>query len=220
MSHDTSMPSGAAAPQTTDDSRGLELRKRCAQLFGRFGIKSLSMDDLAEHLACSKKTLYKHFQDKRDLVSKALHWHLDGLEAEMEETMGGEGNAIDLALREMEKKHKMLSSINSTVLFDLKKYYPRVFEATHARRCNMVRRVVTHNVARGMEQGLYRSDLDVDAVADLHLALVEDMVHQAENGTLSRPLADHFKALFTYHIRGIASAEGVAYLETHRLTTS
>ena len=114
----------------------------------------------------------------------------------------------------------MLSAINSTVLFDLKKYYPKVFEATHARRRSMIRRVVVHNVTRGMEQGMYRADLNVDAVADLHLALVEDMVRQAENGTLSRPLAEHFKALFTYHIRGIASAEGVAYLETQRLTTS
>ena len=202
------------------DERGLELRNRCTQLFGRFGIKAMSMDDLAGHLACSKKTLYKYFSDKRDLVSQALHSHLDGLEAQMGDLMNGEGNAIDLALREMENKHKMLSAINSTVLFDLKKYYPKVFEATHARRRNMIRRVVVHNVTRGMEQGMYRSDLNVDAVADLHLALVEDMVRQAENGTLSRPLAEHFKALFTYHIRGIASAEGVAYLETQRLTTS
>ena len=209
---------------TTDpkqlDPRGLELRNRCTQLFGRFGIKAMSMDDLAGHLACSKKTLYKYFTDKRDLVSQALHSHLDGLEARMDDVMHGEGNAIDLALREMENKHKMLSAINSTVLFDLKKYYPKVFEATHARRRNMIRRVVVHNVTRGMEQGMYRADLNVDAVADLHLALVEDMVRQAENGTLARPLAEHFKALFTYHIRGIASAEGVAYLETKRLTSS
>jgi len=200
------------------DERGLELRDRCAALFGRFGIKALSMDDLAGQLACSKKTLYKYFSDKRDLVSKALHGHLDGLEAQMAEVMHGEGNAIDLALREMENKHQMLAAINSTVLFDLKKYYPKVFEATHARRKNMIRRVVVHNVTRGMEQGMYRADLNVEAVADLHLALVEDMVRQAENGTLARPLAEHFKALFTYHIRGIASAEGVAYLETQRLS--
>ena len=200
-------PSYVAENDAALDERGLELRDRCAALFGRFGIKALSMDDLAGQLACSKKTL-----------SKALHGHLDGLEAQMAEVMHGEGNAIDLALREMENKHQMLSAINSTVLFDLKKYYPKVFEATHARRKNMVRRVVVHNVTRGMEQGMYRADLNVEAVADLHLALVEDMVRQAENGTLARPLAEHFKALFTYHIRGIASAEGVAYLETQRLS--
>ena len=206
--------------QSALDERGLELRDRCSKLFGRFGIKALSMDDLAGHLACSKKTLYKYFSDKRDLVSKALHSHLDGLEAQMADLMHGEGNAIDLALQEMENKHKMLSAINSTVLFDLKKYYPKVFEATHERRKNMIRRVVTHNVMRGMEQGMYRDDLNVEAVADLHLALVEDMVRQAENGTLARPLAEHFKALFTYHIRGIASADGVAYLESKRLISS
>lgn len=206
--------------QSVLDERGLELRDRCSMLFGRFGIKALSMDDLAGHLACSKKTLYKYFSDKRDLVSKALHSHLDGLEAQMADLMQGEGNAIDLALQEMENKHKMLSAINSTVLFDLKKYYPKVFEATHERRKNMIRRVVTHNVMRGMEQGMYRDDLNVEAVADLHLALVEDMVRQAENGTLARPLAEHFKALFTYHIRGIASADGVAYLESKRLIPS
>ena len=201
------------------DERGVELRTRCTQLFGRFGIKALSMDDLAGHLACSKKTLYKYFKDKRDLVSQALHSHIDGLEAQMSDLMTGEGNAIDLALAEMEKKHKMLSAINSTVLFDLKKYYPNVFEATHARRRDMIRRVVVHNVTRGMAQNMYRSDLNVDAVADLHLALVEDMVRQAENGTLERPLAEHFKELFTYHIRGIASPQGLDYLES-KLSTN
>ena len=218
MSLTTNTPTPEGQPAL--DERGLELRDRCSKLFGRFGIKALSMDDLAGHLACSKKTLYKYFSDKRDLVSKALHSHLDGLEAQMADLMQGEGNAIDLALQEMENKHKMLSAINSTVLFDLKKYYPKVFEATHERRKNMIRRVVTHNVMRGMEQGMYRDDLNVEAVADLHLALVEDMVRQAENGTLARPLAEHFKALFTYHIRGIASADGVAYLESKRLTPS
>lgn len=218
MSQTTNTPTPEGQPAL--DERGLELRDRCSKLFGRFGIKALSMDDLAGHLACSKKTLYKYFSDKRDLVSKALHSHLDGLEAQMADLMQGEGNAIDLALQEMENKHKMLSAINSTVLFDLKKYYPKVFEATHERRKNMIRRVVTHNVMRGMDQGMYRDDLNVEAVADLHLALVEDMVRQAENGTLARPLAEHFKALFTYHIRGIASADGVAYLESKRLIPS
>ena len=201
------------------DDRGSELRSRCTQLFGRFGIKALSMDDLAGHLACSKKTLYKYFTDKRDLVSQALHSHIDGLEAQMQGIMSSDGNAIDLALAEMEKKHKMLSAISSTVLFDLKKYYPKVFEATHARRRAMIRGVVIHNVTRGMAQGVYRDDLNVDAVADLHLALVEDMVRQAENGTLERPLAEHFKELFTYHIRGIASPQGLDYLES-KLSTN
>ena len=129
-----SQTSLSSTPAKTLDERGTELRGRCAQLFGRFGIKALSMDDLAGHLACSKKTLYKYFTDKRDLVSQAFHSHIDGLEAQMTQFMEGEGNAIDLALAEMEKKHKMLSAISSTVLFDLKKYYPKVFEATHARR--------------------------------------------------------------------------------------
>ena len=74
-------PSTVVDHDASLDERGLELRDRCAALFGRFGIKALSMDDLAGQLACSKKTLYKHFSDKRDLVSKALHGHLDGLEA-------------------------------------------------------------------------------------------------------------------------------------------
>ena len=211
-----SLPTRVAASL---DERGEALRTQCTQLFGRFGIKALNMDDLAGHLACSKKTLYKYFKDKRDLVSQALHSHIDGLEAQMVEFMEGEGNAIELALREMETKHRMLSAINSTVLFDLKKYYPRVFESTHARRRAMIRRVVMHNVVRGMEQGLYRKDLNVDAVADLHLALVEDMVRQAENGTLKRPLAEHFKELFTYHIRGIASPTGLDHLES-KLSTN
>ena len=196
-----------------EEVRAAELRDRCAGLFARFGIKALNMDDLAKHLACSKKTLYKHFRDKRDLVSQALANHLDGLEKRMDEVMASQGNAIDVALQEMEEKRSMLSTMNPTVLFDLKKHYPKVFEATFSRRRAMVRRVVKRNVHRGMEEGLYRSDLNVDAVADLHLALVEDMVKQAEDRTLARPLAEHFQALFTYHVRGIASPLGLAHLE-------
>ena len=139
-----------------EEARAAELRERCAGLFARFGIKTLNMDDLAKHLACSKKTLYKHFRDKRDLVSQALTSHLDGLEKRMDEVMSSQGNAIDVALQEMEEKRSMLSAMNPTVLFDLKKHYPKVFEATFSRRRAMVRRVVKHNVHRGMEEGLYR----------------------------------------------------------------
>ena len=107
-----------------EEVRAAELRDRCAGLFARFGIKALNMDDLAKHLACSKKTLYKHFRDKRDLVSQALASHLDGLEKRMDEVMASQGNAIDVALQEMEEKRSMLSTMNPTVLFDLKKHYP------------------------------------------------------------------------------------------------
>ena len=68
-----------------------------------------------------------------------------------------------------------------------------MFEA-HAHRKNMIRRVVVHNVTHRMEQGMYRADLNVETIADLHLALVEDMVRRAENGTRARPLVEHFKA--------------------------
>ena len=197
-----------------EEARAAELRERCAGLFARFGIKSLNMDDLAKHLACSKKTLYKHFRDKRDLVSQALTSHLDGLEKRMDEVMSSQGNAIDAALQEMEEKRSMLSAMNPTVLFDLKKHYPKVFEATFSRRRAMVRRVVKHNVHRGMEEGLYRADLNGGCGGRFALGpWVEDMVKQAEDGTLARPLAEHFQALFTYHIRGIASPQGLAHLE-------
>ena len=158
----------------------------------------MNMDDLAKSLACSKKTLYKYFNDKRDLVTRSLGFHMDMMEEEMTDLLQADGNAIDQALEDMEKKHAMLSAMNPSVLFDLKKYYPKVFESTLMRRQAMVRTMLVHNVERGMEEGLYRQDLNIDAVADMHIALVEDMVLQAQQGTLQRSLPEHFQALFQY----------------------
>ena len=209
----TKHTSGILSAESTDP-KAEELCQRCAQLFSRFGIKSLNMDDLAKSLACSKKTLYKYFSDKRDLVTRSLGAHMDLLEGQMTDLLQAEGNAIDQALEDMEKKHAMLSAMNPSVLFDLKKYYPKVFESTLMRRQAMVRTMLVHNVQRGMGEGLYRQDLNIDAVADMHIALVEDMVRQAQDGTLQRPLAEHFQALFQYHIRGIASPRGLDFLES------
>ena len=104
-----------------------DLVKKAMAVFLRCGIKSVNMEDLARELGVSKKTLYKHFQDKKELIQLGMEQHCLELESIIAEASSAEGNAIDSELRIMKHVHQVVSQMHPSILYDLQKYHPIAF---------------------------------------------------------------------------------------------
>ncbi|MCB9182434.1 MAG: TetR/AcrR family transcriptional regulator [Flavobacteriales bacterium] len=190
-----------------------EILEQALKLFMRLGIKSMTMDDVATQLRISKKTLYEHFTDKNDLVEKAVAticaFHRDTITA-----ICGRGlNAID----ENEEFTKFIvgqvGSMHPSVQFDLQKYHPKAWGIMEKREREDIYACVMANLRKGMAEGLYREDLDAEVITRLYISRVDS----TWDGRVFPPdqfnLSDVLWKQFEYHIRGIASKKGVAYLE-------
>lgn len=189
--------------------------KAATDVFMRYGIKSVNMDDMAKHLGMSKKTIYQHFKDKNDLGSRAVET-FNAREASEIDTICKESiNAIEEMFGINRWVVSLLSHIHPSVMFDLEKYYPTIASDLIDHRNKMVFASMLANMKSGQKQGFYRKDFQPEIVARIYIARL-DMFFNAK---LFPP--DTFKAIdiytetFKYHIRGIASEKGLEYLNKH-----
>lgn len=191
--------------------------KKVMNLFMRLGIKSLTMDDIARQLGISKKTIYKYVSDKNELVRKCVEWQSEEEYCAIAETQKAGLNAIDEIFEISKMVTELLSQLHPSVYFDLEKYYPEAWDIAVNKRKKRVYEDVVLNMNKGVQEGLYRSDLNVDVVARIYVAKMDLLF----DGNLFPPhqfsFTDVYIEFFRYHIRGIASEKGREYL-TKKMT--
>jgi AcrR family transcriptional regulator len=135
------------------------------ELFNRYGIRSVSMDDIAAHLGMSKKTLYQYYADKNELVSAVFEISITTNKSNCVYcTQHGE-NAIHEVFLSFDMVEEMLGNMNPSVLFDLQKYHPSVFKQFLDFRNDFLYKILKNNLLKGIKEELYRPDIDVDLMA-------------------------------------------------------
>jgi len=181
-------------------------------VFMKYGIKSVNMDDMARHLGMSKKTLYLYVKDKEDLVRKSVAAFCTKEDNEVRDISQRGLNAIDESLEIMKWVLGVLQNIHPSVNYDLEKYHPDVAFLMKENRHRAIYDSVILNLKKGQREGLYRKDFNADVIAKLHIARIDQMFDHIVFPTEQYKLTDLYKEIFKYHIRGIASIDGLEYL--------
>lgn len=182
------------------------------ELFLRYGVKSVTMDDLAAHLGVSKKTLYQHFDNKSDLVEKTLSAHLDLEKEAVIALRKGAANAIDEIFRLGQHVSAHLQTVNPSILFDLKRYYPKAWGIMEEHKNVFIYQHILNNIKRGKSENLYRQDIDPEIIARIYLNMI-NMIIQPDFQSDQQEVVRHYQEYLSYHVRGIASKEGFKVLE-------
>lgn len=186
---------------------------RVSCLFSRFGIKSLTMDDIARELGISKKTLYQQVEDKKDLVKKVVEIDLRKREEYFAIIKNRSLNAIEEVFEVNKLVNKMIKETNPVREFDLQKYYPEIYDVVNQRRRERMYRAMKENLQKGKNEGLYRKDLKEEIISKLYIARMENMFHKDLETVIEFTSPKFIYEVFVYHIRGIASEKGIKFFE-------
>ncbi len=134
------------------------------QQFSRYGIKSITMDDMARHLSISKKTLYEHFEDKDSLVTEAMSLRIKNLQRDILKIQKESDNAIDEMMKCTEYANREFKGVNPAAMHDMRKYHAKAWEVLQNHKLNFFKKIVEANLKSGISEGLYRDDLDLQIV--------------------------------------------------------
>jgi len=183
------------------------------ELYMKYGIKSITMDDVAMELGISKKTLYQFVTDKDDLVGKFIDNEIAVRQEEICKCFGIGFNAIEELFEISIFMNKLIRDQNPATEHDLKKYYPQHFQKTIKARREGIYNYILLNLKKGIKEGLYRKDMNIEIIAKLYLSRTENnelnKLFSVEEFTSIKP----FIEVLTYHIRGIATEKGILVLE-------
>ena len=185
------------------------------RLFLRNGVKSVSMDDIAAELGMSKKTLYKTFANKDEIVLAVITQHLDQAQCECVSVARPAADAVEQMLCLSRWAEQQFSDIHPSIFHDLKKYHPAAWRLIEAHKNSFVLEQLTQNLRRGVAEGLFRADLDVAVLARLNLAQIDLTFNpelyppgQFAPVRVNRVLDDHF-------LRGVVTLAGYELIERY-----
>lgn len=195
--------------------RAKQITPRVYALYQLYGIKSVTMDDVARHLGISKKTLYEFFADKEDLVRQVLIWDYDRKLDFFLKIEERNLNAVEELFEVYRMIKEMVRDYNPSVEYDIRKYYPSLFAQLRDVKRKRMYELSMKNINKGKKEGLYRSDLNASILARLHVFRVEHLLESELFTVEELTSIKVFHEIFVYHLNGILSNEGRKVLETN-----
>lgn len=187
--------------------------KESTQLFFRFGVRSVSMDDIAKEIGISKKTLYVHFKDKEELIRECMLVH-DAEEKQILKSFQRDAtNAIDEMIRIAKYVERMLKQVSLTMIYDLQKYHREAWEMINKMHNDDIFIEIKTNLERGIREGVYRNDFDINIVAKIYVSTTTLLTNSDFFSPKEYNISDVIKTNILYHLHGIASPKGMALLE-------
>lgn len=140
-----------------------------AELFGQYGVKSITMDDIARRAGISKKTLYMHFANKNELVNESVVWYKNQMTESCAAQMKNAANAVEATVILLSFFDTMNRKINPIAMFELQRFFPDAYkkfrEMVQDRDVAMIR----DNILQGIKEGLYRENINADLLAKYRL---------------------------------------------------
>ena len=142
------------------------------ELFMRYGIRSVSMDEVANHLGMSKKTIYQFYTDKDALVEDVMNIEITGKQVECKHHRQKSENAIHEIFMATDMLLELLTHMNPALIFDLEKYHPKAFKRYNEYKNSFLYTLIKENIEWGKKEGLYREEVFADIMARFRLASV------------------------------------------------
>ncbi|GEP94670.1 TetR/AcrR family transcriptional regulator [Chitinophaga cymbidii] len=185
-------------------------------LFRQYGTRSITMDDIAVRMGISKKTLYAHFADKSDLVVNVMSRHLKLMEDQCIEDRTRAEDAVEELFLVMKMLEEKLRNMNPVVMMDLQKFHAKAYQLFDKHKNVFMLDTIRENLVRGIREGLYRADLDIDILS--HFRAASSMFcFQPELFPMSgydmtriqRVLLEHF-------LYGVATLKGYQQIEKYK----
>lgn len=183
------------------------------RLFWKYGVRTITMDDIARRLAISKKTIYQYFTDKEDIVYQVVSYHMAHEMQECERLIDKLMNPIEEMLLISDMMKRNADMVNPSLLMDVQRYYPKAWDVFLQHKEGRIIIDIKDNLQRGVDQGFYLPDTDLETMARLRVELVQlgfdDRVFPNNKNVMQTQ-----DSLLHHFIRGILTEQGFIIYNT------
>lgn len=198
----------------------MEMQERIAlkaqDLFLKYGIRSISMDEIASQLGISKKTIYQYYADKDDLVMTVIDAMLADNEGECFNTRKLSENPVHEIFVALNMMQDLLKVMNPTIVYDLQKYHPAAYKKLSDHQNKFLYRLIVENLEEGKKQQLYRPEMDIDMIARFRLVSVFMMFNPDFTSSLRKHTLVAIMEEITIHfLYGITTSKGQKLIQKY-----
>lgn len=184
------------------------IQKKAEELFFTYGLKSVSMDDIAKETGVSKKTIYQFFDDKNAIVSAIISKLIEEQQRELGNSLSKSENAIHEVVLISESLKALIIKIKPIILYDLNKYFPECWKVMKAFKEEDLKTALANNLRKGLGQGLYRENLDFDTICQFSLVQFSSFFEPENYPNTTFQISKVIERVTEVFLFGIASDKG------------
>ena len=187
-----------------------------AELFFRYGVKSVTMDSIASELGISKKTIYQHFPDKDTMVFDVVKTFIEQDNAKWDELNSLYSNVIEKMFKSFEMIKDMLTQMDPRLLFEIQKYFPNAYQLfeEHGEKC--IQENLLADFKKGAQFGYFRDDIDFEFLARLRMAEVNLAFNPDFYPNNKLPLYETQLVMLDIFMRGILTEKGLTLYTSYQ----
>lgn len=184
------------------------IKQKADELYRRYGVKSVTMDEIASQLGVSKKTIYQCFSDKNELVDAVIADILEFNRKFCKSSRDNAQNAIHEVFLAMESLESMFDNMNPSILFDIERNHPATFKKFKEFKYNFLLDLIKKNIERGKKEELYREEMDTDIIAKIRLECVIIPFSEELFPKSQFPMAFLHRQLIEFFLFGMSTLKG------------
>lgn len=193
-----------------------EILTEAVELFMRYGIKSVTMDDIARHLSISKKTIYQFFKDKEEIIMLSTKEHIEQESKDFEEIENSSSNAIEHLYKISLCMRERIRDLNPSLLYDLHKYYKKAWTLYQSFKDEVVYNSLIKLMNQGVQEGYFRSDINPGILAILRIEEIQMSFNTEIFHKNKYELKEIHAQMFDHFIYGILTPKGLSLLNTYK----
>lgn len=192
------------------------IHAKARELFMRYGIRSVSMDDIANQLSMSKKTIYQFYSDKSELVDAIMEQEIGQMQAEYINYSQHARDAVDEIFLTMELTLEQFRNLNPVVLHDMEKFHFDSYQRINRHKKDFLLKIISDNIERGIREELYRPEMNVDVLAKYRLESLMLPFNIEMFPPKKYNLADVSRVIIEHYVYGLATAKGMKLIEKYK----
>jgi len=186
----------------------LRIQLEAHSLFMQYGLKSVSMDDIAAKIGISKKTIYQFYSDKEQLVIQVITAIINKNQETCEIDRKRAIDAVHEIFLAMQQMSELFHHMNPSILFDMHKYYPEAYKVFLKYQNGYLYNIIKENINRGIKEELYREDINLEIMTRYRLESIIIPFQPEFQQHVKSNLVEIAEQISTHFLFGMVSPKG------------
>ncbi len=185
-----------------------KILKGAEELVFKYGIKNITMDDIAKHLSISKKTIYKYFKEKDEVIHSLMLLSIDDDKCRFCKVQESAKNVVEEVFEMMKEMREVFSKLNPIIFYELHRYHPQTWNEFQKFKSGFIQEMVEKSLLNGQIEGYIRKDINVKLMAKLRVETIEMTLRDSVDFGEKMSVADIQIAITEHFLYGVCTLKG------------
>ncbi len=195
-----------------------EIVEATLPLFLKIGFKNVTMDEVAQNMCISKKTIYEHFKNKKALIEATVNALIVNIGNQVSVIQNAAENPIAAIYEVKSMVLQYLRDEDNSPQIQLQKYYPEIYQKLKFKEFDLLGSHFRSSLQKGIEMKLFRNDIDIDFISRIYFSGLRNIRDIKMFPRAQFQIEDLMALFFEYHLRGISTDKGIALLNEYKLS--